>query len=537
MMQKIKNILKRPLYVILIIVAILAGWGAFAYWRGSQETTNELIEVVRGEIIQQVSVTGKVKPADSVDLAFERSGKVAVISVKVGDMVTAGQRLAILSNADLAAQLAQARASLDKEIVKLAELKSGTRPEELQIAQTTVSNAAKTLRDVQAKAETDLNNYYDDVKDIINDAYINADDAVNKQTDELFTNDNSADPKLSFYSSSQATSDAEWKRRLAETELEQFKQELDALTSDRASLDLALIKSTARLDKILDFLNSAAAAVNNSTGLSATNLTNYKYYVNTGRTNVSTALTAISTQSQAIATQKATNQSNISTAQNTLAAARDQLSLKQAGSTADAIAGQEAQIKYAQANVQNYEAALSKTVLFSPLNGIVTKKETEIGEIVAANANVISILSAAKFEIEANVSENEIAKINLGDPVVMTLDSLGPLEKFAGQIVAIDPAETVVSGVIYYKITSVFNADDSRIKSGMTVNMDIQTDKKEDVLLLPYYVVKARNGEKYVQILVNGQTTERIVKTGLEGETMIEITEGLAAGEKVVVVK
>jgi len=61
----------------------------------------------------------------------------------------------------------------------------------------------------------------------------------------------------------------------------------------------------------------------------------------------------------------------------------------------------------------------------------------------------------------------------------MTLDALGPDEKFAGQIIKINPAETVVSGVIYYQITSIFDAEDERIKSGMTVNLDIETDKRK----------------------------------------------------------
>lgn len=551
MIEKIKNILKRPLYIILITAAVLALWGIFAYWRGSQKATYELVEVARGEIIQQVSVTGKVKPADSVNLAFEKSGKVANITVSVGDKVAAGQRLAVLNNSDLVAQLAQAQASLDKEIVKLSELKSGTRPEELQIAQTTVLNAAKTLADAQAnlvnvksKAEVDLNNYYDDVKDILNDVYIKADDAVNKQTDELFINDNSDSPDLTFYTGSQSGSDAKSKRRLAGLELAQFKAEIDSLPTSQGGLDLALTKGENHLKVILDFLNSVSLAVNEATNLSSTNQTNYKYYVNAGRTNVNTALTSLSTQKQYIAAQKATNQSDITTAEtsvntdkSSLAAAQDELSLKQAGSTADEIAAQSAQIKYAQANVQNYEAALAKTVIFSPLNGLVTKKDMEVGEIVTANALVISVLSTTKFEIEANVSENEIAKINLGDLVSLTLDALGPTEKFAGKIIAIDPAETVVSGVIYYKVASIFDADDARIKSGMTVNMDIQTDKKDNVLILPYYVVKSRDGEKYVQVLANGQAVERIVKTGLEGETMIEISDGLQAGEKVIVSK
>lgn len=535
--EKFKNFLKalrRPRYIIPIIIILLAA-GIIWLRLASPKAPYEQVDVTRGDIVQLVSVTGKVKPADSVELAFERSGKVAAISVKVGDRVTAGQRLASLSNADLVAQLAQAQASLDKEIVRLAEIKSGTRPEELQIAQTAVFNAEKNLADAQRQAEADLANYYDDVENILNDAYIKADDAVNKQTDELFTNDNFADPKLSFYSSNQATSDAESGRRTAGLELAQFKQELDVLATDRASLDTALVRGKAHLDKILVFLNSAGTAVNESVGLSVTTLTNYKYYVNTGRTNVSSALTAISGQSQSIAAQKVTNQSSILVAQNALETAKDQLSLKQAGSTPDEIAAQEAQVKYARANVQNYEAALSKTVIFSPLNGLVTKRDIEVGEIVAANATAISVLSTAKFEIEANVSENEIAKINLGDPVVMTLDALGPDEKFAGKIIAIDPAETIVSGVIYYRVTSVFDAEDARIKSGMTVNMDIQTAEKNGVLTLPYYLIKSRGNEKFVQVLNNGQVVERTVKTGLEGETMIEIVEGLNEGDKVIV--
>jgi len=111
---------------------------------------------------------------------------------------------------------------------------------------------------------------------------------------------------------------------------------------------------------------------------------------------------------------------------------------------------------------------------------------------VAANAAVISVLSNAKFEIEANVSENEIAEVSLADPVAITLDVLGPSEKFSGRIIKIDPAETIVSGVVYYKVTSVFDVEDVKIKSGMTANLDIQTDKKENVLYLPYYVVKGK---------------------------------------------
>ncbi|MBU1290024.1 efflux RND transporter periplasmic adaptor subunit, partial [Patescibacteria group bacterium] len=146
----------------------------------------------------------------------------------------------------------------------------------------------------------------------------------------------------------------------------------------------------------------------------------------------------------------------------------------------------------------------------------------------------VSMINSGRFQIEANISETEIAKVDLGDKVEMTLDALGPAEKFVGEIIKIDPAETIISGVIYYKITSVFDVEDGRIKSGMTVNLDIQTDKKENVLYLPYYVVKGINGDKFVNLLKDGEVVELIIKTGLEGENRIEIVEGLEEGEEVV---
>ena len=535
MFDKIKGLIKRRLYAILILAVIFAAAGFWYYSSSSNKSLYELTTVKKGDISQEVSITGRVKPAQSVDLAFERSGRVARVNITVGDKVTAGQTLAILNNADLAAQVAQARASLAKEQINLDEMIKGTRPETLRIAATTVANAEKTLADVLSKAETDLNNYYDDVKDILNNAYIKVDDAVNVQTDELFTNDNSTNPKLSFYTGSQAASDAEWKRQVAGAELAKFKQELDTLASDRASLDIALTKSKAHLDIISDFLNSAGVAVNESTGLSAANLANYKSYVNTGRTNVNTALTAINTQSQSIAAQKSTNQSNISTAQNTLAAAQDELKFQQAGSTPEEISAQQAQVQYAKANVDGAQAALSETVISSPINGTVTRQDAKAGEIAAANTAVISVMSAAQFEIEADIPEADIAKVKIGDAATVTLDAYGNNVIFDAKVIKIDPAEIIIDGVATYKTTFQFIKEDGRIKSGMTANIDILTAKKSGVLIIPQRALFQQGNEQFVQLNAGlNKLEQRKVVVGLKGsDGNAEIISGLDENDQI----
>lgn len=535
MREKIKKIL-RPRYIILTLVVILIGWGIYGYLTKRNTLPYDLTTVKKGDISQEVSVTGRVQPAQSVDLAFERGGKVAKVNVAIGDRVVAGQTLAVLDNNDLAAQLLQAKASLAAQQANLDALKIGTRPEELQIARTTVANAEKTLQDVQNKAATDLNNYYDDVKDILNDAYIKSDDAVNKQLDELFNNGDSNNPKLSFYSSMQATSDAEFKRRVAGTELAQLKQEIDALTYDQASLDLALNNGKMHLGKILDFLNSVGVAVNDSSGLTATTLTNYKYYVNTGRTNVNAALTSISAQIQLIAAQKSTNQSNIATAQNTLASAQDQLALKQAGSTPEQINAQEAQVMAAQANVANAQAQLNKTILFSPINGLITKQDVKAGEIMAQNTPIISVMSLAQFEIEADIPEADIAKIKINDSATITLDAYGNNVVFEAKVIKIDPAEIIIDGVATYKTTFQFMQEDARVKSGMTANIDILTAKKTGVLVIPQRAVIQQNNDQFVQINIGQNKLEqRKITLGLKGsDGNVEVISGLNENDQIV---
>jgi len=207
---------------------------------------------------------------------------------------------------------------------------------------------------------------------------------------------------------------------------------------------------------------------------------------------------------------------------------------KQAGPRQTDIDLSQAEVNQARAKVAEAQAKISKIILKAPVAGTITAVEKEVGETAQANSVIVSMISDGVFQVEANVSETEIAKVSLGDKVVMTLDALGPEEEFAGQIVKIDPAETVVSGVIYYRINSVFDAEDERIKSGMTVNLDIETDKKENVLYLPYYLIKEKNNHRYVLVLSGKEVKERTIKTGLEGETAIEIIEGLEEGEEIV---
>ncbi|MFH1612082.1 MAG: efflux RND transporter periplasmic adaptor subunit [bacterium] len=539
---------KKTTIIIISAIVIIIGIIFIVRSQGNQPTY-QAVEVKEGEVNQIVSLTGSVTSAKEIDLQFEYSGKIESVDAEVGDKITEGQLIMRLNTAELNAQLTSSIAALEVAEAQLSQTLSGNRPEDIQVyktavtnAETSLENARRSLIDAEQDTENDLKKEYENAIDVLNDSYNKSSDAVYKQMDDLFNNDDSS-PDLSFKTSNtQIEIDAENQRDMVGEEMDDFYSEISILgENNQDSVDLALVNTEGHLRKVRDLLDVLMDALNNATNLTSTTLGSYKANITTARTNINTALTNVTGQKQDITTTKITNQTNINSAQSavdtaeaSLSTAQDQLSLKKAVPLDADVDLAKARVKQAQANALQIREKINKMTLRSPIDGFVISIEKEKGETAQTNTPIVSLIAVDNFQIEANVSETDIAKVNLNDEVEMTLDALGLDEGFQGKIVKIDPAETVISGVIYYKITAMIDSRDERIKSGMTANLDIKTDKREDVLYLPYYAVNETNGRKYVKTLLNDEIVEKDVRTGLEGEVNIEIIDGLELGQKVI---
>lgn len=544
---------KTKIVLIVFILSLIIGITGASYFavKQSKKTEIDFIVLEKTALVQQISVTGTVKPLSKVNLSFEKSGKVAGAFVKVGDKVEAGRLLVSLNTSELKAQLNQYQATLKKEQAELEELKKGATPEEVQVVRAKVVKAEQELldkqielEDVKSKAAVDLANDYDDVEDIIQEAYTTAEDSVNKQVDDLFTNDSTENPALTFSTTDSAEENkAEAQRVSAGKALNNLKTIVNNLIDDQQILDNALISTEQELGIIRDFLVQLSKAVNIAAGITQTTQNTYKGYVLTARENINTAISNINNQKQTIASQKATDQKNISiaqtavnTAENALNLAKDELNLKLAGSTKEQIQAQEAQVETANANIENTQAQIAKMTLYSPISGIITKQEAKIGEIAPANTTLVEIMSENNFIIETNIPEIDIAKIKIKDPADITFDALGAELVFQAFVSAINPAETIVEGVATYKTTLQFTEKDIRVRPGMTANIDILTAQKNNVLVVPQRTIIQKNGQKFVRLLKNGQRIEEApVETGLTGsDGNIEIVSGLKQGDKVI---
>jgi HlyD family secretion protein len=537
-MKKTFKFIKKPIFFIPAIIVIITV--AIILFSGSSEPTYETTAVVRGDVIQEVSATGRVKPVESVDLAFEKSGKVSAIDAEIGDKVETGKILASLDNQELQAQVLQAQANLEAAKARLSEMKKGTRLEEIQAAETRLTNAQVSFTNTQNKIIGDLES--------ANISAVNAGQAgVTVAKNALLT---LTDIQLKYFTDNSFESQNLSSLKSMAIKLllgadnggTMVSNSIGALnggafgeiqtvinTKNYSNLEIVLTNVINAMQKVRDTLN----AVPISNALTAVE----KSSLATEKTSVETYLTSVSSKKEALAAQRITNDMNIAAAQSELSLAQDNLVLKKAGYTVEQIQAQEASVKSAEANVLTYQAQLSKSIIRAPFNGIITKQDAKVGEIITANVAIISLISDKKFEVEVNVPESDVAKIKINNTATITLDAYGDDVKFQAQVTSIEPAETIFEGIATYKTKLNFISDDERIKSGMTANIDILTDERKDVVVIPQRAVIQKDGDRIVRMIgINGEVVERPVEIGLKGsDGNVEIKSGINVGDQVIV--
>ena len=98
----------------------------------------------------------------------------------------------------------------------------------------------------------------------------------------------------------------------------------------------------------------------------------------------------------------------------------------------------------------------------------------------------------------------------------------------------IDPAETIVDNVVYYNVTIEFLNQPDGIRSGMTADITIESNKKDNVLRIPKNAVVQIDGTETVQIVKGSKIENRTITTGLEGNDYFEVTSGLNENDQIV---
>lgn len=446
---------------------------AFIFLGGNGNDGLETVMIEPRPFVRNVSVAGKVVPAEEVELGFDRGGRIAAVYKDTGESVRAGETIAVLSSGDVSADLAKAEADLLAEKARLAELK----------------NANST----SFGTELDINE--EKLRDALANAYTTADDVVRNNVDQVYDDSN----KIYF-----AFNDYDLRQELNNTRRE-IGYMLKNWSLNRSDVGLA----ESNLDTLKNFLERVALAVNDfqveGSAFNQADIDKFKSDISSARSEVNQAIQEINSAKDSVR------------------------------SSESEIPFQEAKVKAAEAAVDRLRADLGKNVITAPFNGVVTNQDAKVGEIVSASTPLTKIISNQAFQIETFVPEINIGEVAVGNIAKVTLDAYGKEMIFEARVVSIDPAETLRDGVSTYKTKFEFISEDERFRSGMTANVLITTQEKPESIVISQDSVVRKNGFTFVKVLVGDEVVEKQITLGsVATDGDVEVVSGLSIGEKVV---
>lgn len=238
--------------------------------------------------------------------------------------------------------------------------------------------------------------------------------------------------------------------------------------------------------------------------------TNTEWIIPIPNTRSSTYADALNTYKLALAKRDASNSSNISR----------QIS--------------DAEIKQAEAEVARINAEISERILRAPFSGTISFVGPNKGESINAGDVAVSLISKDNYEIKVKVPEVDLSKVFENMKAEIVLDAY-PLEKFSGFIYSINPAETIVDGVSVYEATIYLDNQDERIRSGMTANVSLVGETKENVLTIKKQFIEKDELGDFVYVYEDEEEIKTYIKTGLVGtDGSVEILSGLKEGDVII---
>ncbi len=592
-MEKKKKWYKRFWFYVAIALLLLAASVVYAQVRrSSQAIEYETVMAEKGMLTQTVDATGNVESADEIDLRFETGGRVGKIYKQINDQARAGEVIVELDLSEINARIAQARASVSRAYANLNKEIAGVTAEQINNLQSKLDQAEANLARIKAQYDSQIKSAeaqvdtaavnlklsegkenslivqdaYDDmvatlqtVQTTLAEALMEADNILG--IDNTYADDDFEDiiSVLDFSKIKEAN------RKYVLTK--QSKQEVDeavnllSTASTNDQVDNAVMEAEEALVMMKDLLYSVSEVLENSIpvgGLSLTELNAMKNDIQTARGNISGKYASLINDDQAIESAKNSYTTNkivydeaVSTLNNLrlqAAAYEDsyQALVDQARSNLkDAknpprevdLAGYRAALWESRASLNQMIANREKSIVRSPVDGVIGKINTKEGESVFSQDVVVKIISP-HFEVKVDIPETDIVKISLQDEAEITLDAFSDDVVFKGLVTEIEKGETIIQDVVYYTVTvSIEEGDDGyEILNGMTANIVFHTESKEDVLFIPRRGIHTDDQGKYVRVLQNGQVKEARVQTGLRGDGgMVEVTDGLAGGEEIVI--
>ncbi len=531
---------------IFLCVVFLAGVSYLGYQKffkaSSGTSSTATITLKKRSFVSTVSGVGQVA-SGQVDVRSKISGDVVYVAATNGQMVKKWDLLAMVDTSDADKSVRDAEINLENAKINYEKFVEPADDLTILQAQNSLSQAEQS----KEKAEATLTKAYEDGFSTVSSAFLDLSDILKGVSDILFSSDfNDSQWNADYYASVVAGYDT-GVYDLKDLTLQNYQSAKSAYddcfskyktvtrTSSQADIENIISETYDATKKISDAVKSANnlirfyqdELVKNSLtpdSILTQQISSLDSYISNVNSHLSSLLGAKNTlntskedilNNESSVTEKEQNLKNLTDGPDDLDLRAQQLSLQQKeNALADA------------------KDKLADYYIRAPFDGILTSFDLKKGDNLSSGV-VASVVSSDRY-IELSLNEVDVAKVKVGQKAQITFDAIDGLV-VDGEVSDIDAIGTVNQGVVEYGAKISFDNTDGRIKPGMSASVDIVTEQKDAVLLVPNSAITERGNNSFVKVMKDGQASDVKVEVGSSNEVSTEITSGLNEGDLVLI--
>lgn len=559
--EKIKK--NKLLSVGILLVLILGGYfGYQKFFISPASASYVLAQVEKGILVVSVSGTGQVSSSNQVDVKPTVSGDIVYVGVKNGQEVKAGALLAQIDATDAQKSVRDAQANLDSAKLSLAKLQQPA----TQLSLTQSENALANAQQTKAKDQDDLSKAYEDAFTNVSNAFLDLPTVITGVQDILYKNTyNSSQSNLSYYndlakkydenvSVYRDNADNSYQSARAAYDKNFLSYKAASRSDSEAAIETLLNETynTAKLasdsvkntDNFLSFVKDRLTEHNDNLPSQITthqtSITAYTSKANTTLSNLLSSITAIKNAKDALVSDELTIKEKT-----------ESLAELKAGTDPLDLESSQLSVKQKENALLDAKEKLADYYIRAPFDGVVASVSAVKGDAASSATSLATLITKQKLA-GINLNEVDVAKVKTGQKATLTFDAIDGLS-ITGEVAEVNAIGTASQGVVSYGVKISFDAQDERVKPGMSLAAAIIVEAKTDVLLVSSSAVKSSGGQSYVQVLEGLDTSsldkttvgssgvasenppsQQAIQVGSVNDTQTEVVSGLAEGDWIV---
>lgn len=514
----VANVKQRWWIAVLLIALIGGGWvytKQQAAVKAKEKKIGRTTKVGRGDITIKVTETGTLEPVSQVDVKSRVAGRLQRIFVREGQLVRAGDPIAIVDPTEVTRQVEGIKAQLAASQAGLAQAEENYRLTTQQ-NRLSIARAMVALRQAEAALASEK-------------VGMRQAQAQLRQTSAPNRTQDIASAQLAVARAEAQVADA--KRTYARQQSLVAKGFVAQSAADSAQVQVTFA------EKDLDTQRERLALLKEGPR---------KEDIATSRVGIEAAQARLAQQEASVEAAR-------------VALETERANAGSAGLRLRDVERARADVRQIENQLAQQSVQLAETRIVAPVSGDVTGKYQEEGELIASatagfaqGAAVVSIADLSKMLVRVNINEVDVARVKVGQPVEISVDSV-PGKRFAGRVSSISAAAIGKSlkrdaaaagqssgsgGVVRFEVKVTVDNADRRLRPGMTAVVDIILDRHKNVLTLPAESIKPGNKVAVVTGPVKEQkTTDTKITTGLKNDAEVEILSGVSEGDTVEIPK